>query len=97
MYGKSVKSDSSSKKGALKELRDSFSKEGMGSMHKVSVLAKDKKGLKKGLDKAKEVLGKMPKYSEEDGYEDKEHEEKDSSKYDDMSREELLEYIKKMM
>lgn len=106
MRGKSE--HSSSKKAALKELRDSFAKGEMSPMHKVSIMAKDKKGLKEGLEKAKDVLGKM-KYEEggavghggakqkayEDGGYEESEKEHDYEKLESMSKEELLDYIKK--
>lgn len=66
---KKDKKESSKKKGkmaALKNLRKAMMDEmGGEGMKKVSVMAKDKKGLKKGLDKAKEILGGESEDSEE--------------------------------
>lgn len=60
--GKGKKLSSHTKAGkmcALKELRDvasSMMGDDMGELKKVTVAAKDKKGLKEGLEKAKELL-----------------------------------------
>ena len=67
------------KMGVLKELKDDMSSEMGGSLKdmmakKVSVLAGSKEDLKKGLDKAKELVGKMPN-GEEGQLEDMEAEE----------------------
>jgi hypothetical protein len=67
------------KMGVLKELKDDMSSE-MGSglkdmmAKKVSVMAGSKEDLEKGLDKAKELVGKMPN-GEEGQLEDMEAEE----------------------
>jgi len=67
------------KMGVLKELKDDMSSE-MGSglkdmmAKKVSVMAGSKEDLKKGLDKAKELVGEMPN-GEEGQLEDMEAEE----------------------
>jgi len=54
---------------ALKELMAKDSGEGfkphMDGMQKVTVMAKDEKGLEEGLDKAKEIMKKREKYLEE--------------------------------
>ncbi len=66
------------KMAALEKLGDMASE---GKM-KATVIAEDKEGLEKGLEKAKEVL---------ESSEEMEHD------YDDMSREELLKLIKSKM
>jgi hypothetical protein len=70
------------KMGVLKELKDDMSSEMGGSLKdmmakKVSVMAGNKEDLKKGLDKAKELVGEMPGDGEkEEGHlEDMEAEE----------------------
>lgn len=58
------------KMNALKELHKMASdkmSEDMGDLQKVTVAAKDKKGLKAGLEKAEEILSKK-KDEEEDEY-----------------------------
>ena len=67
------------KMGVLKELKDDMSSEMGGSLKdmmakKVSVMAGNKEDLKKGLDKAKELVGEMPN-GEEGQLEDMEAEE----------------------
>jgi len=68
------------KMGVLKELKDDMSSEMGGSLKdmmakKVSVMAGNKEDLKKGLDKAKELVGEMPGDGEEGKLEDMEAEE----------------------
>lgn len=67
------------KMGVLKELKDDMASEMGGSLKdmmakKVSVMAGNKEDLKKGLDKAKELVGEMPN-GEEGQLEDMEAEE----------------------
>ena len=68
------------KMGVLKELKDDMSSEMGGSLKdmmakKVSVMAGNKEDLKKGLDKAKELVGEIPNGEEEGQLEDMEAEE----------------------
>ena len=75
-----------------------------GDMQKVSVMAKDKEGLKKGLEKAEEVIENDPmsklkehmKESPEMEEEEDMEEEHEEMNLEEMSKEELLEHIKKM-
>ena len=70
------KKDSNKKKGkmaALSGLRDMASKmmgDDLDKMKKVTVMAKDKKGLKAGLDKAEDMLTSKKKKKDEDEEED---------------------------
>ena len=62
------------KMGVLKEIMDMASGEMKGDLagaQKVTVAADDKEGLKDGLEKAKDLVGKMP-------VDDKEHEDSES-------------------
>lgn len=56
--------DVSAKMGSLKELHkimmDKAGKDIADGLQKITVMAKDKEGLEKGLEKAKELLEKMP-------------------------------------
>lgn len=68
------------KMGVLKELKDDMASEMGGSLKdmmakKVSVMAGNKEDLRKGLDKAKELVGQMPGDGEEGHLEDMEAEE----------------------
>lgn len=67
------------KMSVVKAMRDAASDEmsdRLGSLKKVTVAADSKEGLEKGLDKAKELMDKMPESEEmEDTEEDSEAEE----------------------
>lgn len=78
----------------------------MGGMQKVSVMAKDKEGLREGLDKAEDVLDQMPAEEEEvdmEGHEEEGHEEEghgeeemeeEEMNYEEMDKEALIELLK---
>lgn len=75
-----------------------------GHLQKVSVMAKDKKGLEKGLDKAKEVLGQLPEGETEEHEaselpeeEQKEMEEGHELEEGEMSEEDLDKKLKELM
>lgn len=75
---------------ALKKLgHDSMAEEIFSKpMQKVTVAAPDKEGLKKGLDKAGEVLDAMPKMKEMIGDDEEKTEEMDNSEEESMESEE---------
>lgn len=77
MKGKMNPEKSKAKMDVLKELMSMADNGEVGSMaeglQKVTVAAKDKSGLEKGLEKAKEVVEGMPETEEED----KEEEDKE--------------------
>lgn len=102
-----------------KEARSSVLDDLMGNMNgrdgkklglkKVSVMAPDEKGLKEGLDKAKEIVGEEPSMEEESPEEEStespeeeqmedEHPEMEAQESDhsDKSPQELMEEIKKL-
>jgi len=94
------------KLGVLGEIRGMASKlmqDGLGhKMQKVMVAAQDKEGLKEGLEKAKDILGDLPKKDEEmsegnDYEESQESPEEESSEQessDEMSVEDIEQQIK---
>lgn len=53
-------------------------------LQKVSVMAKDKQGLEKGLDKAKQVLGSMPEVAESEMSDDESMESPEEQSLEDM-------------
>lgn len=117
VLGKKDKSENPVKKeaklSALKGLRDEMSNMMQGDlgqkMNKVVVAAKDKQGLEKGLDKAKEVLDTMPDNSAEEQIEEETGEDVDndaevgeSDEHQDkvishMSEEEIDEMMQKLI
>jgi len=89
------------RKDMLKSLKDSMMSEDdmglgekLGKMHKVTVAADSKEGLKKGLSKADEILSKRKAEFGEDKSEEKE--EKKPEGCEDMSPAELKDYIKSL-
>lgn len=72
------------KMGVLNELKDDMSSQMGGSLKdmmakKVSVMAGSKEDLKKGLDKAKELVGQMPDNGDSEDEESSEHEALESA------------------
>lgn len=89
MFGKKAGMSDSQKKAKLAALKDAHGmasdmmKDGLSGAKKVSVIAKDDKGLKKGLDMAEKIVGEQDDEDEvesdmmdeaQEGYEDQQEE-----------------------
>lgn len=67
--------------GSMKKKKEDEQEMANGGVVKASVIAKDKEGLQEGLKKAAEIVKKQPEAKEKN--------------YDEMSREELVELLKR--
>jgi hypothetical protein len=76
------------RKMALDMINEGDAGEEMDALQKVTVAAKDKEGLKAGLEKAEEVLEKMP--GEEDDSEELAEKEDEESADEEMSEEDEI-------
>ena len=89
------------KREAIKKLREMMGEmggKGLKDGMSAQVIAKDKKGLKEGLEKAAELVGKKKFNDGGMAYDDGMSEDKDDYSREDkeaMSKEELLDYLKR--